>query len=76
MDTRQSDRQLRQHFRTDRFFLANGQWHFSTREQTIEGPFADRRQAQIALQRYVTAISCWVLEDTGRAAIGHLTMQA
>ncbi|MBF7143503.1 MULTISPECIES: DUF6316 family protein [Pseudomonas] len=33
------------HFRSDRFTLINGSFFFSTRENTLEGPFPNKAEA-------------------------------
>lgn len=40
-------------FRSDRFFVSNGQWYFATREQVDFGPFRDRPDAYRAVLRYL-----------------------
>lgn len=40
-------------FRTERFFTADGQWHFATREGVDVGPFPTRRSGEEALHRYL-----------------------
>jgi uncharacterized protein YchJ len=44
-------------FRTDRFCQINGFWYFVTREQTQEGPFPSRQDAQAELQDYIRRMS-------------------
>lgn len=40
-------------FRTDRFLRAENGWYFLTREQTQEGPFDTRREAEAELNYYI-----------------------
>lgn len=40
-------------FRSDRFFCEGGKWFFSTRENTIEGPFDSRADAEQELMLYL-----------------------
>lgn len=40
-------------FRTERFFLSNGQWYFATREGIDFGPFTIRTDGEKALARYL-----------------------
>ncbi len=40
-------------FRSDRFFLSEGQWYFVTREGIDFGPFTVRGDGEKALKRYV-----------------------
>jgi hypothetical protein len=75
MSNRKSDTQPRNHFRSGRFFNAEGQWHFTTREQTIEGPFASKQKASDGLARYVKAINCIMLEASGRDSVWQLSME-
>jgi hypothetical protein len=41
------------HFRANRFTLINGAYYFSTRENTLEGPFGSRAEAERASMMYV-----------------------
>lgn len=41
------------HFRANRFTLINGAYYFSTRENTLEGPFASRAEAERESMIYV-----------------------
>ncbi|MFL0796497.1 MAG: DUF6316 family protein [Cellvibrionaceae bacterium] len=43
----------RTHFRSDRFFIENGQWFFFTREATISGPFMNKKEAEAELTLYI-----------------------
>jgi hypothetical protein len=47
----QSD--TRSHFRSERFTLINGQYFFTTREGTLEGPFFSRQDAERAVNHYL-----------------------
>lgn len=44
------------HFRAERFSLVNGQFYFSTRENSLEGPFATRQDAEREMAAYVERI--------------------
>jgi len=50
---RKTDDQAKTRFRSERFFLSQGQWFCSTREGPILGPFPNRDAAVSALQRYL-----------------------
>ena len=55
MTTRRvTDEAERSVFQSDRFFLSDGKWFFSTREATILGPFDRRQLAEAALSEYIT----------------------
>ena len=41
------------HFRSDRLCRVNGEIYFSTRENTLEGPFAEREAALRVIQAYI-----------------------
>ncbi|MBV6825653.1 DUF6316 family protein [Pseudomonas sp. PD9R] len=41
------------HFRSDRLCRVNGELYFSTRENTLEGPFAEREAALREVQAYI-----------------------
>ena len=53
MDSRSSDDRRGTWFRTQRFFSEGSRWYFSTREQTIEGPFVSRNDAEQELMIYL-----------------------
>jgi hypothetical protein len=40
-------------FRSDRFFMSNGQWFFATREGVNFGPYTVRYEGEKALLRYI-----------------------
>jgi len=50
---RKGDEQPGIRFRSERFFLSQGQWFCTTREGPILGPFASRDAAVSALERYL-----------------------
>ena len=39
--------------RSDRFFSAQGNWYFSTREGTPVGPFDDKEEAKDGLDNFI-----------------------
>ncbi|KPG92539.1 thiolase [Pseudomonas sp. RIT-PI-q] len=41
------------HFRSDRMCRVNGELYFSTRENTLEGPFENPQKAARAIQAYI-----------------------
>jgi hypothetical protein len=43
----------RYHHRTDRFFTAQGEWFFSTREGAPIGPFEDKNEARKGLTDFI-----------------------
>lgn len=43
-------------FRSDRFYQVDGRWYFVTREKTREGPFDNRLDATLGVERYVSRI--------------------
>ena len=45
------------HYRSRRFFLANGEWYFDTREHTHVGPFGSESSAARGLSLYLQEIS-------------------
>lgn len=45
------------HFRSDRVTLINGHYFFSTRENTLEGPFPSRDEAMRESQAYVERVA-------------------
>jgi hypothetical protein len=50
---RDQDMENRTFFRSDRMVLQNGQWYFTTREGVLQGPFADKAEAQRELDEYI-----------------------
>ncbi|GAB1259101.1 DUF6316 family protein [Aurantivibrio plasticivorans] len=43
-------------YRSDRFFIANGQWYFSTREQVDIGPFGSEQAARRGLDLFIKSV--------------------
>jgi hypothetical protein len=41
------------HFRSDRVCRVNGELYFSTRENTLEGPFESAEQIEKEIQAYI-----------------------
>lgn len=41
------------HFRSDRMCRVNGELYFSTRENTLEGPFENLEKAELGIQAYI-----------------------
>ncbi len=53
MDCREDDQNQKTWFRSDRFFNEGPDWFFSTRENTVEGPFSSREDAEAGLMMYL-----------------------
>ncbi|MAX55897.1 MAG: hypothetical protein CL537_10385 [Alcanivoracaceae bacterium] len=53
MDYRKDDAASRTWFRSDRFFSQGPNWYFSTRENTVEGPYDSRLEAEAGLMLYL-----------------------
>jgi hypothetical protein len=49
------------HFRSDRLCRVNGELYFSTRENTLEGPFADVEAAALEVQAYIERMQALAL---------------
>ncbi|WP_426150099.1 DUF6316 family protein [Pseudomonas sp. DC3000-4b1] len=47
------------HFRSDRVTLINGHYFFTTRENTLEGPFPSRDEAMRESQAYVARVASY-----------------
>ncbi|WP_213876205.1 DUF6316 family protein [Pseudomonas sp. dw_358] len=45
------------YFRANRFSLINGAYYFSTRENTLEGPFSSRAEAERGSMEYVEKVA-------------------
>lgn len=56
-ERRAGEEQKRKHFRADRFSVSNGKYFFTTREGTLEGPFANRDEAERELALYIRKAS-------------------
>ncbi|PTT94101.1 hypothetical protein DBR29_04810, partial [Pseudomonas sp. HMWF005] len=41
------------HFRSERLCRVNGELFFSTRENTLEGPFASAQKAELEIKAYI-----------------------
>ena len=41
------------HFRSDRVCRVNGELYFSTRENTLEGPFESAEKAEVEIKAYI-----------------------
>ncbi|MBA53971.1 MAG: hypothetical protein CMK89_05900 [Pseudomonadales bacterium] len=53
--------QERTWFRGDRIFWSGNGWYFLTREQTQEGPFDSRTEAEQELNYYIRRVVEWGL---------------
>lgn len=51
---RNSDGAASTHYRSDRISSVNGQYFFSTREGTLEGPFFTRFDAEREVAQYIS----------------------
>ncbi|MCE4069996.1 MULTISPECIES: DUF6316 family protein [Pseudomonas] len=51
---RVDDSQAATHYRSDRISAVNGQYFFSTREGTLEGPYFTRFDAEREVAQYIT----------------------
>ncbi len=47
----------RRHFRSDRISVSNGKYFFTTRENTLEGPFDSREEAERELMMFLRRAS-------------------
>ena len=56
-ERRAGEEGTRKHVRADRFSVSNGKFYFSTREGTLEGPFANRDEAERELALYIRKAS-------------------
>ena len=50
---RDYDEDTRTYFRSDRMVRENEKWYFCTREGLMQGPFADKAQAERELNDYI-----------------------
>jgi hypothetical protein len=63
---RTEDKINKSFFRSDRMIEHGGQWYFSTREGTMQGPFKDRETAQKELVEYIKIM---MAHDAGELTI-------
>ena len=56
-DKRVGEEGTKRYFRAERFSVSNGKYFFSTREGTLEGPFANRDEAERELALYIRKAS-------------------
>ena len=62
---RAGDRCNTLYFRSDRVSRINGQYFFSTREGTMEGPYRTREDACVAVNAYVARMTRPVMRPGG-----------
>ena len=60
---RKTDKGSRAWFRSKRFFSVEGEWFFYTREGTMEGPFAELRDAENRLSEYIKVMQSGMLSE-------------
>ncbi|MDE1196837.1 MAG: DUF6316 family protein [Pseudomonas sp.] len=53
LSKREQDTETTVHFRSDRVSRVNGMYFFSTRENTLEGPFFSKEDAERETEAYV-----------------------
>ncbi|MDF1781229.1 MAG: DUF6316 family protein [Alcanivoracaceae bacterium] len=53
MDQREKDGTTKSWFRSQRFFNEGNKWYYTTRENTIGGPFDSREDAEQELMMYL-----------------------
>lgn len=53
MDNREADDLKKTWFRSQRFFNEGSNWYFTTRENTVEGPYDSRSEAEQELMMYL-----------------------
>ncbi|MGN4051379.1 DUF6316 family protein [Pseudomonas sp. SM4] len=51
------------HFRSDRVCRVNGELFFSTRENTLEGPFESAEKAEVEIKAYIARMQ---VQDANR----------
>ena len=57
---RKGELESQDRFRESRFFHSMEKWYFITREETIEGPFAHRAEAEKMLKTYLEEMNAIV----------------
>jgi hypothetical protein len=56
MAHRDGDEASKSWFRSERFFAEGNKWYYTTRENTIEGPFDSRADAEQELMMYLRSL--------------------
>ena len=54
---RKGESEVPPRFRKSRFFHSMDEWYFITREETVEGPFAHKAEAERMLEAYISSLS-------------------
>ncbi len=66
---RANDESEKTWYRSERFFLVNGEWYFSTRENIDIGPFNTIDQARLGLERFIINVQKETCSKTYAARI-------
>lgn len=74
MQVRDGEAGFQDYFRCDRYVRINNDWHYTTREQTMEGPFATKQAAQDGLKRYIEISQSHVLNTDEHNTINRFKM--
>ena len=53
-EVRKGESEIPARFRKSRFFHSMEEWYFITREETVEGPFEHRAEAEQMLEAYIS----------------------
>ena len=56
-------------FRPDRFFQERCEWYFYTREGAIEGPFQQKREAEVRLENYIKVMVSGMLATDDKTSM-------
>lgn len=54
---RKGESEVHPRFRANRFFHSMDEWYFITREETVEGPFKHRAEAEEVLEAYIKELN-------------------
>jgi len=74
-ERRDTDSELRSWFRSGRFFQEGGKWYFNTREETLEGPFEERTEAEDRLKEYINIMNSGFMPRESKLALEPLEIE-
>jgi hypothetical protein len=68
-DQRKTDLSACTRFRINRFIKDSDSWYFTTREGTLEGPFAFKHEAEERLESYKTIMASGFIPRNSKLSI-------
>jgi hypothetical protein len=74
-DSRKTDLKACTKYRTNRFIRNGGEWFFSTREGTMEGPFGFKHEAEDRLEIYKRVMASGFMPGDSKLALDPLEIE-